>query len=238
MSNLNDREQLPDFLLADPTTEAISEALRLAGTQALDLVASGKAQFSPATATWGLPWWERILGIIPPPGASLEQRRRAILAKFMGQCMPTKAAIEAIGRTMTGHPSGVTEHFPTYMTELSFYGAAPGFLQMDFAPLYDAVNAMIPAHLLFFLTPVSWQSVETIPMTMEAFTAEFPSWTALENSSPIIAQTVSGDGELVVSVDAEHVPATAFVEDVILTLAKLGFRLVPDSIDTYDYTII
>ena len=75
-------------------------------------------------------------------------------------------------------------------------------------------------------------------MTLEAFTEEFPTWTALENSSPIIAQTISGDGELLVSVDAEHVPATAFVEDVILTLAKLGFRLVPDSIDTYDYTIV
>lgn len=238
MSNLNDREQLPDFLLADPITQAISEALRLAGSRALELVASGEAQLSPSTATWGVPWWEQILGIIPPPGAGLEQRRRAILAKFLGQCMPTKAAIETIGRTMTGHPAGVTEHFSRYLVELSFYGDAPGFLQMDFAPLYDAVNAMIPAHLLFYLTPVSWQSVETVSMTQGGFEEKFPTWTDLENSSPIIAQTVAGKGELVVSVGTAHVPATTFAEDVILALSKLGFRLVPDSGDTYDYTII
>lgn len=238
MSNLNDRERLPDFLLADPITEAISESLRLGGIRALELVASAKEQFSPATATWGIPWWEKILDITPLPGATLEQRRSAILAKFAGQCMPTKATIEALGRTMTGHWSVVTEHFAKYMTELSFYGDAPGFLQMDFTPLYDAVNTLIPAHLLFYLTPVDWNSIEVMPLSWGETQETFPTWWDMKNASPIITQTVTGGGQLAVAVDAAHVPAVALMESVMQALEGLGFQLLPDDGTIYDYTIL
>jgi hypothetical protein len=238
MSNLNDRERLPDFLLAEPITAAISEALRLAGGQALELVASAKEQFSPATATWGIVWWETILNLTPPPGATLEQRRSAVLAKFAGQVMPTKATIEAIGRTLTGHWSVVTEHFSEYMTELSFYGDAPGFLQMDFIALYDAVNTVIPAHLLFYLTPVSWDSIEVMPLTWGETQETFPTWWDMKNASPIIAQSVTGGGQLAVSVDAAYVPAVALMESVMQALEGLGFQLLPDDGTIYDYTIL
>lgn len=63
-------------------------------------------------------------------------------------------------------------------------------------------------------------------------------WEDLETASPIIAQSVTGGGQLAVSVDAAHIPAVAFTESVMLDLDGLGFQLLPDDGTIYDYTII
>jgi len=186
---VNDREQLPDFLLSDPITAAISEALHLVGIRALEAVASAEAQFSPATATWGMDQWERILGISPKQGMTLEQRRQAVMSKFSGKRLATKEAVEDLIHTITGHQTMITEQFAKYQLELSFLGDEPGFLEMDAEALYESVKNVLPAHLQICLKPVTWQSIEQAAMTWSKLEQTFSTWGALEASSPITVKS-------------------------------------------------
>lgn len=226
MNNLTNRERLPPHLLTEPITAAISENLRHMGEQAVEIVLSVSDQFSPVTSTWGLDVWERITGIVPEAGASLQTRRMAVLSRLAGTG-PTRAdTLRQLAAAATGYDSIVTEHFGDYTVELTFIGDTPGFLMMDFTLLYQAVDVVIPAHLQFFLSPVTWESVEAVPLTWEGFESQFPTWADLEErASPIkatvpaqtvVAPYVLVDGisaVLTVSVDGIQYPADVRLED-------------------------
>src|SRR3954471_17177140 len=75
--------------------EAITTAMRLKGTDAVDQL---RSEFRPHTSTQKLPDWERIFGLAVSQAAgygSNEARRAQVLARFRESGASTKANIQA-----------------------------------------------------------------------------------------------------------------------------------------------
>lgn len=147
MSNLNDRERLPDFLRADPITFAISDALYQLGLEAFELVQSALKQFSPATATWGLEAWERITGQTGNAAKPLETRRAMVVTQLASRGTANAKAIERVVQALTGYAAHVTELPREYAFLLEFLEATTGITANDKYQVLTAIDTIKPAHL-------------------------------------------------------------------------------------------
>lgn len=181
-ADLDPRERLPDHLLADPRTAAISEAML---NQAQRLVAETMdlgTQFSPTTATWALELWEQLTGITPQADQSLEERRSAVITMMRSTGTTTAEMIRRLAEGLTGYSATVTEHFEDYSFSLRFFGSESGFIGIDEATLRSTVERIKPAHLCFVIEPITWGDLEGAKLTWEKLEQQFPSWNALESS--------------------------------------------------------
>ncbi len=183
MNERNDREALPLPLGLEPITAAVSDSLRALGEDALGVVQSVTEQLSPATATWGIGAWEALTGITPPKGASIEDRRAAILAQLCSRGTTNAAAIERLAVSLTGYGAAVEENFGNYSFSLTFLGDAPGFAALDLTLLYRAVEVIKPAHLRFIVNHVRWEDLAAL--TWAQLEARFPTWADLEAAVPV-----------------------------------------------------
>lgn len=147
MSNINDRERLPDFLLADPITYAVSDALYQLGREAFALVQSALDQFSPATATWGIEEWERITGQTGNAVKPLETRRALVITQLVSRGAANAEAIERVVRALTGYAAHVTELPREYAFLLEFIEATQGVSAKDKYQVLAAIDTIKPAHL-------------------------------------------------------------------------------------------
>ena len=91
--------------------------------------------------TWNLPVEERVAGIVPPAGATVEQRRAALRAKWRSSGKATLAQIQA-----------VAESWESQRVETSFLAGVIGIdiinlRQGTVAEIREAVEKIKPAHL-------------------------------------------------------------------------------------------
>ena len=180
MSNLTDRERLPPELVTEPITCAIVDALRDMGDQAMTIMLAVGGQFSAATATWGLSAWERISGITPDPGATLESRRGAVMQKLTGTGTTTAETLRQLSIAITGYDAQITEHTGEYTVELTFLGEETGYLISDLPRLYQEADIVLPAHIRFMVSPLTWEVLETVGMTWEQMELQTLTWGDLE----------------------------------------------------------
>jgi hypothetical protein len=182
MLELDLREQLPDHLLADPVTVAVSDAMTELGLEARDAVYSLAEQFSVVTATWALPEWERLVGITPGEGDSVEQRRTAIIAKLCSTGTTNAEMVRALAESITGYRAKVVEDASKYEFTLRFLGESDGFIQVDAALIRSTVELIKPAHLRFVIAQITWGDLESVWLTWEAMEAQFPTWGAISEA--------------------------------------------------------
>lgn len=185
MSNVNDRTRLPTPLRDEPYTAAVAETLRDIGADAAAVVRTVYDQLTPATATWGLPAWERITGIVPGAAATMEERRAAVIAQLCSRGTSNAAAIERLAQSLTGYGAAVTENFKDYSFSLTFLGEDNGFVALDLTLLYSSVEIIKPAHLQFMVKHVTWESLEAANMTWERLEQQFHTWEDLEAAVPV-----------------------------------------------------
>lgn len=62
------------------------------------------------TATWGLQYWEKTLGIPVEQGKDLEYRRSRIRSKLRGSGVTTVALIESVAESFSNGDVAVTEY--------------------------------------------------------------------------------------------------------------------------------
>ena len=110
-------------------------------------------QISLDRVTWNLPVEERVAGIVPPAGATVEQRRAALRAKWRSSGKATLAQIQA-----------VAESWESQRVETSFLAGVIGIdiinlRQGTVAEIREAVEKIKPAHLPLEIT--ERQYVET-----------------------------------------------------------------------------
>ena len=134
---------LPVQYRKDPWITALAAAVqaKLAG-QAQE-TASLPEQMSFDTVTWNLAVEERVAGITPAAGATLEQRRTALKARWRSS---GKATLEQIQMVADSWRNGMVEvGFSAGKIVVQFVGAFG--IPEDLDSLEAALQLVIPAHL-------------------------------------------------------------------------------------------
>lgn len=104
---------------------------------------SAAAQMSLDTLTWNLETEERIAGIVPPAGATEEDRRSALKAKWRSGGKVTIQQIQAVADAWRNGEVEVS--FPNGRIHVQFVGSFGVPTNMD--GLKQAIARMIPSHL-------------------------------------------------------------------------------------------
>ena len=137
----------------DPWLIVLAAALQVPIDRQGGVIRSLPNQISLDRVTWNLPVEERVAGIVPPAGATVEQRRAALRAKWRSSGKATLAQIQA-----------VAESWESQRVETSFLAGVIGIdiinlRQGTVAEIREAVEKIKPAHLPLEIT--ERQYVET-----------------------------------------------------------------------------
>ena len=134
---------LPKQYRKDPWIIALVNAMQGVLDAQEAATRSVTAQESLDTLTWNLAVEERLAGITPPPGSTLESRRTALKAKWRSV---GKLTIEQIQAVADAWKNGeVVVSFPDGRIRVQFVGSFGVPEDMD--SLKAAIRLVIPAHL-------------------------------------------------------------------------------------------
>lgn len=105
-------------------------------------------QAFPQLATWGINYLEDQYGIIPPAGATLDDRRRALLSFIHSRRPMNPVKIEQMVTAATGRPIKVNERIAkrTFEVVIDISSDAP---PLDIGKIINLINTVKPAHLLY-----------------------------------------------------------------------------------------
>ena len=87
---------LPENYPASRETVAFQEAIQPEIGELWRLREEFLLQLNPYTATWGLPLWERALGLTASSALETDVRRRAVVAKLQGSVSYTHLTLPTI----------------------------------------------------------------------------------------------------------------------------------------------
>lgn len=105
-------------------------------------------QAFPQLATWGINYLEDQYGIIPPAGATLDDRRRALLSFIHSRRPMNPVKIEQMVTAATGRPIKVNERVAkrTFEIVIDISSDAP---PLDIGKIINLIDRVKPAHLAF-----------------------------------------------------------------------------------------
>lgn len=159
----------PAFLAASPEFCDIQQATE---PEFLDLWAAWESaldQLCVETATWGLLYWERTLGIPVDEGKDLATRRSRVRVKLLGVDVTTVALIRSSAEIYSGQKAQVTEYPDQFRMEISFVDF-PG-IPPNMRDLTASLREIMPAHL-YWNYLFSYDSNSTLKASLNA-AAEF-----------------------------------------------------------------
>jgi len=105
-------------------------------------------QLFPQTATWGIVYWENLLGIPRNDSFPIEQRRTRILTQLQTRWPVTRERMEQIVRTYSGDKQAyISQFFNEYRFEVLFNPVK----SIDLKTVNEVVSETKPAHLDFSL---------------------------------------------------------------------------------------
>ena len=124
--------------------QAIFQAI---GTEIDDLhewITEIQDQLFPQTATWGLKYWEQVLGLPTNEAVPIEQRRQTVLTKLATRTPVTPNLIKQIAQSNTGKPATVENRIGPYTFRIIIKSDGTG---VDLQRLDKAIDEAKPAHL-------------------------------------------------------------------------------------------
>lgn len=128
--------------------QAILEAIGAEWDEAEKLVDEVLAQLFPQTATWGITYWEWLLGIPPNHSVPIEQRRARVLTRMQTRWPMTKERMEQLVRTFSKDKQAfIREFFDQYRFEVLFSLTQ----SVDLGTVYEVIEEAKPAHLGYSL---------------------------------------------------------------------------------------
>ena len=136
-------DNLPTLYRKDPWILALAAALEeMLGRQSAGIADLGP-QMSLNTVSWNLAVEERVAGITPPSGATIDSRREALKAQWRSG---GKVDRDQVQRVADAWQNGAVEViFVQGRILVQFVG--PYGVPEDLSVLQDAVARVIPAHL-------------------------------------------------------------------------------------------
>ncbi|MTI56166.1 YmfQ family protein [Geosporobacter ferrireducens] len=99
------------------------------------------------TATWGLTFWERELGLTTDSSKAYEHRREIIWAKLRGAGTTTKVMIKNVAMAFSGGEVEVQEYPAEYRFVVRFIGVKG--IPANMPGLIQSLNEIKPAHLAY-----------------------------------------------------------------------------------------
>lgn len=106
------------------------------------------AQLFPQTATWGIVYWEWLLGIPPNDSIPIEQRRVRVLTRMQTRWPMTKERMEQLVKTFSQDKQAfIREFFDQYRFKVFFSLTQP----VDLGAVYEILEETKPAHLGYSL---------------------------------------------------------------------------------------
>ncbi|HBZ09108.1 MAG TPA: DUF2313 domain-containing protein [Bacillus bacterium] len=113
-----------------------------------EMIDSFDTQPYPQRATWSLPYWEQLFGLIAGAGESIEERRRRVIA-FLGSGQPVnRKRVENILTSAAGVKVDIFENISPYTLRviLNNYDKA------DFIHMMKVLEDVKPAHLSYTIS--------------------------------------------------------------------------------------
>jgi len=128
--------------------QAVMEAIGVEWDDVDRLTDEVFAQLFPQTATWGIVYWERLVGIPRNDSLSIEQRRTRVLTRMQTRWPMTKEQMEQLIRTFSQHKQAfIREFFDQYRFEVLFSLTQ----SVDLGTVYEVIEEAKPAHLGYSL---------------------------------------------------------------------------------------
>lgn len=160
--------------------QAIMEAIGTEWDKAEKLTDEVLAQLFPQTATWGIIYWEWLLGIPPSDSLSIEQRRARVLTQMQTRWPMTKERMEQLVRTFSQDKQAyIRQFFNEYRFEVLFNLTQP----VDLGRVYEVIEEAKPAHLSYSLVAGLRQGEKRVFISSALLAGEeitvYP-WTASE----------------------------------------------------------
>lgn len=154
-----DIEKFPNNKIAQKMLERVSpiyensyvgkwlfEVMGIEMAEARTLIESLKNQCFPATATWGLRYWEERYGISPDEKRDIKERRAAVIARQTRAEALSPAALEDILESLTGRNVEVHEGPADYSFTIT---VESGETAVDYNAVIKKVNEAKPSHLAY-----------------------------------------------------------------------------------------
>lgn len=135
----------PDFYMGSPEFVEMQEALEPEVLELWTTQGGLMDQLCVNTATWGLQYWERTLGIPVEQGKDLEYRHSRIRSKLRGSGVTTVALIESVAESFSNGDVAVTEFPQAYRLEIKFVGTIG--IPPNLEDLTASLREILPAHL-------------------------------------------------------------------------------------------
>ena len=117
-------------------------------------------QFFVSTATWGLAWWERDLGIEVDETKPLEQRRAVIRSRLRQSGTTTKEMLKNMAAAYSGGEVEIIEYPSEYRFIVKFVGVRG--VPPNMRDLRKDIETVKPAHLAFEFefTYLTWEEAK------------------------------------------------------------------------------
>lgn len=135
----------PVFLRRSPEFRDLQEALEPELLELWTARDSAMDQLCVESASWGLRYWERTLGLPAEAGKDLEVRRSRVRSRLLGADVSTVSLVERVAEIHAGLPARVEEHPERFWADICF-DEAEG-VPRDLEGLVEALREIMPAHL-------------------------------------------------------------------------------------------
>jgi len=136
-----------------------------------------KLQLNIDTATWGLNYYEKDLGITIDYTKDLDYRRSVIKSKSRGSGKFSATMIKLVCDSFSNGDVQVTFDGTTHVKFTNIYGVPP-----NISDLQNAVEQIKPAYLLldYIFTYLTWDQFESYNLTWDQLEALNLTWNQLE----------------------------------------------------------
>lgn len=138
---------LPDYYLNSGEVTNIQSSLNIESHSLKNHITDLLNQLFIDTATWGLKYWERELGLNIDEKERLDSRRARIKTRLRGQGTITNDTIKNICCSFSGGEVEIIENTSNYEIVIKFVGTIGVPSNMDY--LRDTLLNTLPAHLGF-----------------------------------------------------------------------------------------
>lgn len=112
------------------------------------------------TATWGLDFWEKEVGIVTDPSISYDERRSRIKARIRGNGTVTKELLKNISESYAYGTVEVTEIPSNFEVHIKFIDDRG--VPTNFELLKKSISENVPAHLqvTYEFTYMAWKELD------------------------------------------------------------------------------
>lgn len=151
----------PDFLQGSQEFTEIQNAMDPSASAAWTARDGLAAQLCVDTATWGLQYWEKSLGIPVEVNKDLNYRRSRVRSKLRGAGATTVALIRNVAESYSNGDVDVIEHPAQYSIDIKFVGTIGIPPNLD--DLTASLREIMPAHIAwdYIIIYNTWDAVSS-----------------------------------------------------------------------------